>query len=72
MHQFLGLKRISGPIKTFAKARVRLQPFAPISHGLDIADLLAAVGKWESWLERRDGDHPAVPAIRVIDPAEIT
>jgi uncharacterized protein len=71
MHQFLGLERISGPIKTLAKARLRLQPFAPIAHGLDIADLLAAVERWESWLERRDGDHPPVPVIRVIEPAEI-
>jgi predicted metal-dependent hydrolase len=71
MHQFLGLERITGPIKTLAKARLRLEPFAPVSHGLDIAELLAAVARWESWLERCDGDHPAVPAIRVIDPAAI-
>jgi uncharacterized protein len=68
MHQFLGLKRNEAPVKTLAKARGRLEPFAPVSHGLDIADLLAAAGRWESWLVRRKGEMPPVPVIRVVEP----
>lgn len=71
MHQFLDLERISGPIKTLVKARSRLEPFAPVSHGLDIADLLAAVERWQSWFERCEGDHPAVPVVRVVDAAAV-
>lgn len=67
MHQFLDLKRDQAPLKTLAKARVRLEPFAPISHGLALMELLETVGEWQSWLERRDGDPPAVPSLRVID-----
>jgi len=67
MHQFLDLKRDGGPIKTLAKARGRLEPFAPVSHGLDLAALLAAVAQWQSWLVRREGDSPAPPSIRILD-----
>ena len=71
MHQFLDLKRDGGPIKTLAKARSRLEPFVSESHGLDLADLLDAVGKWQSWLVRREGERPAVPRIRVVEPAAV-
>jgi len=67
LHQFLNLKRISGPVKTFAKARLRLEPFAPVSHGLDVAGLLEAVGEWQAWLERCEGEPPGTPVIRVVD-----
>jgi hypothetical protein len=71
MHQFLDLKRDGGPMKTLAKARGRLEPFAPVSHGLDLAALLAAVRQWQSWLVRREGERPAVPRIRVIEPGAV-
>jgi hypothetical protein len=67
MHQFLDLKRDQAPLKTLAKARLRLEPFAPISHGLDIAGLLETVGVWQAWLELREGKTPAVPVIRVVE-----
>ncbi len=67
MHQFLNLKRDEAPIKTLAKARGRLQPFAPVSHGLDLADLLAAAERWADWLSRREGERPEVPVLRVVD-----
>lgn len=71
MHQFLDLKRDQAPLKTLAKARVRLEPFAPVSHGLDLAALLGAVGDWQLWLERRAGEAPATPRLRVVDPDAI-
>jgi uncharacterized protein len=67
LHQFRDLKRTDGPRRTFAKARLRLEPFAPVSHGLDVAGLLAAVGEWQQWLERGDGEPPPAPVIRVLD-----
>ena len=71
MHQFLNLKRDQAPLKTLARARVRLEPFVPVSHGLDVAGLLDTVGVWQDWLERREGDPPAVPRLRVVDPNAI-
>ncbi|MEA2561697.1 MAG: uncharacterized protein QOH06_3201 [Acidobacteriota bacterium] len=66
LHQILDLKRKIGPRNTLAKARSHLEPCAPILCGLDVAGLLAAVGQWQEWLDR-EGERPAVPAIRVID-----
>ena len=67
LHQFLGLHRQHAPGRTLAKARVRLEPYAPVACGLDIAALLDHVGIWESWLERKEGDPPPVPVVRVVD-----
>lgn len=53
--------------RVLAKGRHRLEPFAPESHGLDLASLLAAVEAWESWLEEPLGEPPAVPRIEVVD-----
>jgi predicted metal-dependent hydrolase len=71
MHQFLDLKRRQAPGRTLAKARHRLEPFAPVAHGLDVAALLESVGRWESWLERGEGEAPEVPAIRVVEPGAV-
>jgi hypothetical protein len=71
LHQFLDLQRIQGPRRTLAKARRRLEPYAPVALGLDVADLLAQVSRWEMWLERRLGEPPPVPALnRVVDRPE--
>ncbi len=70
LHQHLDLRRTEGPRRTLAKARRRLEPFAPEALGLDVGDLLAQVGRWEAWLERR-GDPPPVPVLlRVVDRPE--
>lgn len=71
MHQFLDLKRQEAPRRTLAKARRRLEPFVPVSHGLDLGELLERVEAWERWLEERKGDPPSVPTLRVLDPASI-
>ena len=72
MHQFLDLKRVeTAPRRTLAKARGHLEPLAPVSHGLDLAALLEAVGEWERWLERREGDPPSVPTLQIRDPAAV-
>ena len=71
MHQFRDLHRKAGPRLTFAKARRRLEPFLPASHGLDVAGLLEAVGRWEAWLEECEGEPPPVPGLRVVEPAAV-
>ena len=63
LHQHLDLKRTEGPRRTLAKARRNLEPFAPAVLGIDVADLLARVGEWEAWLERRDGETPPGPVL---------
>src|SRR3954454_1209332 len=67
LHQFLDLKRQDAPGRTLAKARGRLEPYAPMACGLDIAGLLEQVRVWEAWLERKEGEMPAVPVLRVLD-----
>jgi hypothetical protein len=71
LHQFLDLHRQEAPGRTLAKARVRLEPYAPVACGLDIASLLEHVGIWESWLETKQGDPPPVPGVKVLDPEAI-
>jgi predicted metal-dependent hydrolase len=71
LHQFLDLHRQEAPGRTLAKARLRLEPYAPVACGLDIAGLLEHVGVWESWLKTRQGDPPAVPVVKVLDPEAI-
>jgi len=71
LHQFLDLGRTDGPRRTFAKARTRLEPFAPAACGLDVAGLLESVGRWQEWLEEK-GERPPVPSIRIIDPRAVS
>ncbi|HEV2851770.1 MAG TPA: DUF309 domain-containing protein [Thermoanaerobaculia bacterium] len=64
LHQFLALKRKEAPQRTLAKARGRLEPFAPTALGIDLSDLLRQVEAWQSWLEHRSGEPPPVPVLR--------
>lgn len=66
LHQILDLERKAGPRHTLAKARTRLEPFAPVACGLDVAGLLEAVRPWQEWLDQ-EGERPAVPAIQIVD-----
>ena len=63
LYQFLDLHRNEAPRRTLAKARKRLEPYAPAALGIDVGDLLEQVGRWEAWLERREGEPPPVPAL---------
>lgn len=65
LHQCLDLNRIDGPRRTLAKARRRLEPYAPAALGIDVGDLLEQVGRWEAWLEHREGEPPPAPALRI-------
>jgi uncharacterized membrane protein YccC len=64
LHQFLDLKRDEAPRRTLAKARRRLEPYAPAALGIDLADLLEQVGRWETWLGHREGEPPPPPALK--------
>lgn len=64
LHQFLDLHREQAPQRTLAKARQRLEPYAPAALGLDLADLLDQVGTWQAWLEHRSGEAPPPPVLR--------
>lgn len=66
LHQFHGLGRREGPRRTLAKARRNLEPWAPTALGLDIEDLLRSVSAWQEWLERREGEPPEPPRVRVV------
>jgi predicted metal-dependent hydrolase len=63
LHQFLDLNRIDGPRRTLAKARRRLEPYVPAALGIDIKDLLEQVERWETWLERPEGEPPTTPTL---------
>ena len=63
LHQFRDLKRREGPRRTLAKARRNLEPYAPATLGIDVEDLLRSVRKWETWLERPEGQSPPVPTL---------
>jgi hypothetical protein len=67
MHQFRDLHRDTGPRKTLAKARKHLETYAPITSGLDVEALLAAVRRWQEWLEKTDREMPEWPSVRVTD-----
>lgn len=67
LHQIRDLHRRDGPRRTLAKARRNLEPYAPVALGLDIEELLRSVAGWQEWLERREGEEPAWPRVRVVD-----
>lgn len=63
LHQLLDLKRQEGPRRTLAKARRRLEPFAPEALGIDVEGLLRQAEDWETWLERQQGEPPPPPIL---------
>jgi predicted metal-dependent hydrolase len=67
LHQIRDLKRREGPRRTLAKARRNLEPYAPVALGLDVEDLLRSVAAWQIWLERKEGEEPPWPRVRVVD-----
>lgn len=71
LHQIRDLHRVEGPRRTLAKARRNLEPYAPVALGLNIEDLLGSVAAWQDWLERREGEEPALPRVRVVDWEEL-
>jgi hypothetical protein len=54
---------VDGPRRTLAKARRRLEPFAPAALGIEVGPLLAQVGRWEAWLAEREGEAPPLPVL---------
>lgn len=67
LHQIRDLRRREGPRRTLAKAHRNLEPYIPTALGLDIAGLLCSVEAWQDWLERREGEPPETPRVRVVD-----
>jgi hypothetical protein len=52
-------------LRVLNKGRRRLEPLAPVCHGIDLADLLDHVEGWRRWLEDPEGPRPAPPRLRV-------
>lgn len=67
LHQIRDLRRREGPRRTLAKAHRNLESYAPMALGLDITSLLRSVETWRDWLERREGEPPPAPRVRVVD-----
>lgn len=63
LYHFLERRRPAPAARVMARGRRRLEPFAPSSQGLDLAALLAAVGRWEAWLAAAEGPPPPLPRI---------
>ena len=63
LHQYLDLHRNEAPRRTLAKARRRLEPYAPIALGIDIAELLEQVSRWDAWLIDPEGSPPPAPTL---------
>jgi hypothetical protein len=57
--------------RVLAKGRRRIEPWAPQALGLDLAGLLAALERWDRWLERPVGGSPPLPRVRVVEPARL-
>ncbi len=57
--------------RVLAKGRRRVEPYRPVRLGLDLEDLLGAVDQWSRWLESCAGDPPALPRLRLAQPAEL-
>ncbi len=70
MHHFLDRGRPEVARRVLAKGRWRLEGCAAAC-GLDLAELLAAVGRWESWLGAAEGPPPPFPEVRVLDPGAV-
>lgn len=71
MHHFVGRGSAAVARRVLAKGRRRIEPYAPAARGLDVAGLVGQVLRWEAWLAEPQGEAPPLPAIRVIDPAEV-
>jgi hypothetical protein len=70
VHQ-LDRRRPAVARRVLAKARRRIEPFAPAALGLDLEALLLSVDRWDRWLERREGVSPPLPSLRVAWPAQL-
>jgi predicted metal-dependent hydrolase len=57
--------------RVLTKARRRIVPYAPAALGLDLAELLDDLDRWDGWLVRCAGSSPPLPRIRVAVPAEL-
>ncbi|MDP9122836.1 MAG: DUF309 domain-containing protein, partial [Acidobacteriota bacterium] len=68
MHHFHARRRAAPARRLLGKGRLRLEPFAPTTLGLDIAGLLAAVERWEEWLTEAAGEPPPLPRLRLMSP----
>ena len=67
MHHWAVRHRPAVAARVLAKGRVRLDPFRPYSHGLDLELLIEAVLEWEEWLVEPVAAPPPVARIEVVN-----
>ena len=70
-YHFHAKKRPDVACRVLAKGRRRILPFAPESHGLDLAKLTTDVDAWCDWLADSTGRPPAAPRLRVVDSLQV-
>lgn len=68
LHHWLERGKAAPAARVMARGRRRLEPLAPVSHGLDLEGFLTGVERWEHWLTgpRRE-PAPPVPRVRVVE-----
>ncbi len=71
LHHFHRHGRAASAARLLARARRRLEPLGPVACGLDLATLLAGVGRWQDWLAAPEGPAPEPPRLSVVDPAAV-
>jgi predicted metal-dependent hydrolase len=57
--------------RVLAKGRRRIEPWRPAALGLDLERLIDDVERWDHWLARPAGAAPALPCVRVVEPAKL-
>ena len=67
LYHYLARNKPHVALRVLGKGCRRLEPLAPTSHGIDLADLLAHVEEWQHWLSAPEGPVPEPPLLRVIN-----
>lgn len=72
MHHALDRNRPEPARRVLGKGRRRLETLGAACLGVDLEGLLGLVRRWEDWLAGEEqGEAPAVPRIRIVDPEAI-
>jgi hypothetical protein len=71
LHHAVDRGRPAPARRVLARGRRRLAGLPSPCHGLDLAALLAAAGRWDAWLAAPQGEPPPPPRIVVVEPSRL-